>query len=196
MGFKINNLFAWFRNTTRKRRFSYDSNAIHFEFSDFQLYDEFYTNRDFKKLKKPISFLDKISFKSSLKDIDRVFGRPSTVAMLNGNPKIEVYLYKRIRNNFKQKFLFHVFKNKLVLISKQLPYAPDDYILKLQNKYLKSFGLPEINSKEDKLSFKDSEGNLLYLLKRIQYEEHYVLADEEFKSFVQQQVESLASNPN
>lgn len=181
------NIFSWFSKIIENsHNNSYDAKVILHEYADFLTYKKLYEEKGFKTVNKPIELPNQFLFSSSLSDVKKKLGKPSTVVYITTKPKLKIYLYKLIQHDLKIKLMFHFFNNQLVFVSKILPYAPNNKIVIEQNNHLKLYELPLLKDKEQKLCFKDAEGNKLVSLKNIQYYEYFIKNDASFYAFVKE----------
>lgn len=181
------NIFSWFSKIIENsHNNSYDAKVILHEYADFLTYKKLYEEKGFKTVNKPIQLPSQFLFSSSLSDVKKKLGKPSTVVYITTKPKLKIYLYKLIQHDLKIKLMFHFFNNQLVFVSKILPYAPNNKIVIEQNNHLKLYELPLLKHKEQKLCFKDAEGNKLVSLKNIQYYEYFIKNDASFYAFVKE----------
>lgn len=182
---KQSTIILWFRKIFSKHNNSYDAKSIMYDYADYRKYGRLLEINEYIQINsKPITPPENITFSFGVKDVRKVFGKPSTTVQISIHPKIKIYLYKKIQNDHKLKFMFHYFNNKIVMITRILPYAPDNVILDEQNRLLESFELPTMKDKKLKMALKDSEGNLLISSKNIQYFEYYLSNDDSFREFV------------
>lgn len=174
-----------FRKITGNKRFNYDYNSIYFKYSDFGLYKEFCVHGDnYIRVENEILFLKDVSFTSTSKELRKTLGKPATRVNLSHKPKIEIYLYKIIQDGEKQKLLFHFFQDKIIMVSRVHPYATNTKILELQNRFLTKFNLTELDEKQDRISIQDINKQHLFLISDVEYTEHFMKFDKQFKDFV------------
>ncbi|WP_188459409.1 hypothetical protein [Psychroflexus planctonicus] len=178
-------LNSWFRKITGNKRFNYDYNSVYFKYADFGLYEEFCAHSEnYIHVQNEIHFLEDVSFTSTSKELRKTLGKPVTVVNLTNKPKTEIYLYKTIRDGEKQKLLFHFFQDKILMVSRVFPYATNTKILELQNRFLTKFNLAELDEKQDRISIQDNNKQHLFLISDVEYTEHFMKFDKQFKDFV------------
>ena len=187
----LSKLNKWFKNLMRSNRYSYDFNSIYYKYHDFSLYEEFCFNNSKHFKIKPIRLFNKeIKFNLSPKEVTQLFGKHITAVNLSTNPSLEVYLYKLIEDGEKQKILFHYFENRLILVSRVFPYATEDKVLQFQNLVVENSDLPRLSKIIDRECFRDKNNDFVFLIRDVEYTEHYLTEDSGFKDFIKSQIEA------
>jgi len=180
-------IISWFTKIMNNHK-SYDAKSIMYDYADLTRYRTLlFENDGIQEVTKKLIPLEQFNFNNSIKDVRKVLGRPSTTIKISLHPNIKIYLFKKIQNEYKVKFMFHYYNNQLVLVSRIKPYCPDNQILDDQNKLLKHFNLPLIKKKKRKISLKDTDGNMLVSTKNIQYFEYYIKNEKSFRDFILKQ---------
>ena len=175
----------------RSNRYSYDFNSIYYKYHDFSLYEDFcFNNADHYLVESVQLFNKEIKFNSSTTEVTRLLGKQITKVNLSKSPNFEVYLYKLIEAGEKQKILFHFFENRLILVSRVFPYATEQTVLKLQNEIVEQSNHPKLSEVLDKECFRDANGNFIFLIRDVEYTEHYLNEDDEFKKFIRAEIEA------
>lgn len=180
---------SWLRKVSSNQDFDYDYNSIFYKYSGFKLYENICFQRDeyFISVDKINALCEGVEFDTNTKMLQKIFGKPVSKIVITKNPQLEIYLYKFIKEQEKQKLLFHFFRNKLILISRIFPYASNEKILHYQNKHLKQLNLPKLDNKKDKVYIQGSDNERLLLIIDFEYTEHFMKSDKEFEDFVSYQ---------
>lgn len=114
----LSSINTWLKNATRKKKFNYNYNSVFFKYADLGMYEEFcFSINDHIKVKSLSPLFQEINFSITTKDLKKVLKKPVSVIEIANDPKIVIYLYKKIEDNEKQKLLFHFFNGELVIIS-------------------------------------------------------------------------------
>lgn len=174
-----------FRKITGKHRYSYEINAIQFKYSDFGFYKELFFKEDNHNQVDALSpIINHVSITMSPKAIKKALGKPVLIVNISSKPKLQIFLYKLIRNGAKQKLYFHFFEDQLIVISKLFPFASNERVLELQNKHLGQYNLPKLAELHSEVSFQDKESRYLFLIKNLEYTEYLINPIPSFKDFL------------
>lgn len=185
MNHKSSILHKLFRKITGKHRYSYEFNDIQYKYSDFQFYKDFCFKEDtYHEIDTLLSIYNDIDFEITNSELKKIYGRPILAVDISKSPRLKIYLYKIIINQEKQKLFFHFFENKLMLMSRVFPFVSNQRVLEFQNNYLTQYGCPKLKEKKDRLCFRDKNNKRLYLLRNLEYTEHFTKIDESFKDFI------------
>lgn len=174
-----------FRKITGKHRHSYEFNDIQYKYSDFEFYKDFCLEKDqYYDVEVLLSIFSDIHFGMTPRELKKSFGKPVLAVDISKKPNLKIYLYKLIINQEKQKLFFHFFDNKLIIMSRVFPFVTNQRVLEFQNNYLKQYSCPILKEKQDRLCFRDKSNQRLYLIRNLEYTEHFIKIDQTFKDFI------------
>jgi hypothetical protein len=176
-------LYKLFRKITGKHRYSYEINSILYKYSDLEFYKEFcFAEENYIPVENLNPIISNIEFHTTTRQLKATFGKPALIVDITS--KIKIFLYKFVKNGEKQKLLFHYFNDKLILMSRLLSFVDDQKVLSLQNMHLQEYNLPSLSTFEDKIYLQDTKNQSLYLVKNLEYIEHFIKYDEGFQNYI------------
>lgn len=181
----LNSLSKWFQKTLGIEQHTFEYNEVLYKYADLRLYKKLFSeNRKPRIVKELNPIIENVDFSLTYKDLKFVFGEPRLKVTVSTRPSLKIYLYKLTVDEIKIKHFFHFYKGKLVLFSSIFPAVSNEKVLELQNKHFEQYDLPLLTKKNDDVCFKDSKNQYLFLLRNLEYAEHLMIYNQDFKDFV------------